>query len=111
MAIPNLSKELEQQVITETVAAFRKCLGQSEKYFNLKAEVSDYRKDDNECTLRVEIDNKAEELGPNNVFFCALWQNGVGVDLLVGEEEDIEWGLTPENLWSLMYCWSFCKPE
>ncbi len=111
MAIPNLSKEREQQAVSETVAAFRAVLGNVSDDFNVKAEVNDYRHDDGECTLSVEVDNRPETMEANNVFFCALWTKGGSVQLLVGEDNDIEWTLDAGNLWSLMYCWTFCKPE
>ena len=107
-----LSKALESQIKLDVEMAIIMALGEKvHSMFIVKADVSEYRHDDDECILQVEIMNNPRHLEENTCYVGVLWTKGEPVQLLVGEDQDIEWSLTPENLWSLMYCWSFCKEE
>lgn len=100
-----------ENIIRDTVAAFRSALGNLSEDFNVNASISDFRPGEDECCLSVEVANRPEKMKENSVFLCALWSKESKVQLLVGEYEDNELDLTPENLWSLLYSSTFYLPE
>ena len=111
MANEHLTQELKLQILADTEVAFKEVLGNVANFFIVKAEINEYRHDDEECHLQVEIINQPNEMEPNHLYFAALWTKGEPVKLMLGEDQDIDWELNAVNLWSLMYCWTFCKEE
>ncbi|UTV26416.1 hypothetical protein [Photobacterium atrarenae] len=106
-----LTPEVKKDVFEKVKAIFAEVLGHTASYFDINCEMADLGLDDGVFNLSVEIRNKPEYLEPNNIFFDVQWSEAEGSKLMLGEDGDIEWELTPENLWSLMYCQAYCKPE
>ncbi|PSW53039.1 hypothetical protein C0W50_19720 [Photobacterium leiognathi subsp. mandapamensis] len=107
-----LSQTLEAQIKLDVEMAIITALGEKAyPMFVLDCQVAEYRHDDKECLLQVEIMNNPRHLEENTCYVGVLWTQGEPVQLLVGEDQDTQWPLTAGNLWSLMYCWSFCKEE
>lgn len=111
MTIEHLTPELKLTIETDVEAALRESLGRVASFFILSFDITEYRKDDDQCHLYVELMNDPTYLEAHSTYIAVLWTKGAAVQLLVGEDEDTEWDLNAGNLFSLMYCWAFGKEE
>ncbi|HHX8487644.1 hypothetical protein [Vibrio sp. 11-4(1)] len=111
MTIEQLTPDLKLTIETDVEVALRECLGQVASFFVLNFDITEYREDDEQCHLYVEIMNNPMHLKEQSTYVAVLWTKGEAVQLLVGEDEDTEWALNAGNLFALMYCWAFCKEE
>ncbi|UPR55302.1 hypothetical protein ITG09_24315 (plasmid) [Vibrio cyclitrophicus] len=111
MTIEHLTPDLKLTIETEVEVAFREALGSIVSFFIISSDITEYRADDEQCHLYVELMNNPMHLEEHSTYIAVQWTKGEAVQLLVGEDEGTELSLNAGNLFSLMYCWAFGKEE
>lgn len=106
-----LTKDKRARFIKTALEALCSAFGSAAVYFSVEVEINEWRKDDEECLLTVDITHHNEHLNQGNIWALLYVDESDSVFMMLGEDGDQEMELNSENLWSYAYLNAFCKPQ